>query len=139
MNGKEKLQQELTNIVIMPIQRIAQFLIEECDKDEALLQAAEAGNKTLEKCYQFIRAEAKKHAVDGAACIDETTVFRWAKEYYLKKEEPKPKAEAAPKTAEKSKAGSKKNTAKSDKKSEDPQEKPAEVIANEDPDEDWLD
>jgi hypothetical protein len=40
------------------------------------------GDKTLSQCWNYIVSEAKKHAKDGCACIDDTTVFGWCIHFF---------------------------------------------------------
>lgn len=61
------------------------------------------GKKTLQGCWGYITAEAKKQAVNGCACIEDNTVFGWAMHYFeedsIKEgEKPKPTPKTAPKT-----------------------------------------
>ena len=66
--------------------------------------------KTLQGCWSYITAEAKKQAVNGCACIEDATVYGWAIHFFeedsvteaspLKKEEVKKeqkKVESKPK------------------------------------------
>ena len=59
------------------------------------------GKKTLQGCWNYITAEAKKQAVNGCACIEDNTVFGWAMHYFEEdtiKEGATPKPKTAPKT-----------------------------------------
>jgi hypothetical protein len=40
------------------------------------------GKKTLQGCWSYITAEAKKQAVNGCACIEDNTVYGWAMHYF---------------------------------------------------------
>ena len=71
---------------------------------EVLREKINSGKKTLKDCWEYIRAEARKKAVNGCACIDDTTVFGWAVHFFeedgikpakargpVREEAPKPK------------------------------------------------
>lgn len=49
---------------------------------EILKEKINAGEKTLKDCWEFIRGEARKKAVNGCACIDDQTVFGWAIHFF---------------------------------------------------------
>ena len=49
---------------------------------EVLREKINSGKKTLKDCWEYIRAEARKKAVNGCACIDDTTVFGWAVHFF---------------------------------------------------------
>ncbi len=59
------------------------------------------GKKTLQGCWKYITSEAKKQAVNGCACIEDSTVFGWAMHYFEEdsiKEGATPKPNTTPKT-----------------------------------------
>lgn len=49
---------------------------------EVLREKINDGKKTLKDCWEYIRAEARKKAVNGCACIDDATVFGWAIHFF---------------------------------------------------------
>ena len=49
---------------------------------EVLREKINSGKKTLKDCWEYIRAEARKKAVNGCACIDDVTVFGWAMHFF---------------------------------------------------------
>lgn len=61
---------------------------------ESLVEKINNGKKTLEQCWNYIVAEAKKEAVNNCACIDDSTVFGWAVHFFeedsIQAEEQKP-------------------------------------------------
>lgn len=97
----------------------------EANASENLVQRINSGTKTLEGCWKFIVAEARKKAVKGCACIEDKVVFGWAIHYFEEDsiEEGKTYAETgvaagsetssdAPKKEEKPKAAEKPKKAK---------------------------
>lgn len=138
MKANEKIQMELMQELVMPIQRIAEHLQKQVETDEELAAAIEnKENKTLKKCYDYIVSQARSHAGGkNAVCVDDSTVFNWAREYYIKEEKPKdekPKEEK-PKT-EKKKTAPKKEAKVEEKPAEEVIDGPKEVSEDE---EDWL-
>lgn len=49
---------------------------------EILKEKINSGEKTLKECWEFIKGEARKKAVNGCACIDDQTVFGWAIHFF---------------------------------------------------------
>jgi hypothetical protein len=49
---------------------------------EDLANRINDGDKTLSQCWNYIVSEAKKHAVNGCACIDDATVFGWCIHFF---------------------------------------------------------
>ena len=49
---------------------------------DILCEKINAGEKTLKDCWEFIKGEARKLAVGGCACIDDTTVYGWAIHFF---------------------------------------------------------
>ena len=47
-----------------------------------LAERINAGAKTLAQCWNYITSEARKLAVNGCACIQDSTVFGWAIHFY---------------------------------------------------------
>lgn len=56
--------------------RVLDYL--EANASDVLAEKINTGKKTLAQCWSYITAEAKKQAVKGCACIDDSTVFGWA-------------------------------------------------------------
>lgn len=74
---KEKLKTENS------VQKeIANYLISHCKKEPALMDKIMNEKKSLNECFEYIKSEAKKHAVGNAAVIDRDTVFGWAVHYF---------------------------------------------------------
>lgn len=54
----------------------------EAHASDNLADRINAGEKTLAQCWDYIKGEAKKQAVNGCACIDDATVFGWAIHFF---------------------------------------------------------
>lgn len=72
---------------------ILQYL--EQNASEALAERINAGNHTLNECFNYIREQAKKRAVNGVAAIEDRQVYGWAIHYFEEDGQPntEPKAE----------------------------------------------
>ena len=68
--------------------------------DDNLAKGLADKGKDIHKCYEYVKAQAKKKAVNGCAMIEDAVVFGWAHHYYI---EPKEviDAELKPKSAPK--------------------------------------
>lgn len=60
--------------------RVLDYL--EANASNVLAEKINAGKKTMAQCWSYITAEAKKQAVGGCACIDDSTVFGWAIHFF---------------------------------------------------------
>ena len=60
---------------------IKRYLDEQSTKDEALRALYVPGK--IKDCFAYIKAEAKKQAKNGCAMIEDSVVFKWARDYYL--------------------------------------------------------
>lgn len=60
---------------------IKKYLDEQSTKDEAL-RALYVPAK-IKDCFAYIKSEAKKQAKNGCAMIEDSVVFKWARDYYL--------------------------------------------------------
>ena len=49
---------------------------------DALAERINTGDKTLKQCWNYIVTEAKKKAVNGCACVEDSTVFGWAIHFF---------------------------------------------------------
>lgn len=54
----------------------------EKNASEPLAEKINAGAKTLAGCWEFIRKEARKQAMNGVAVIEDAEVFGWAVHYF---------------------------------------------------------
>lgn len=48
----------------------------------ALTERINTGTKTLTQCWNYIVKEAQKAAVNGCACIEDSTVYGWAIHFF---------------------------------------------------------
>ena len=75
-------------------QIVCNYLKELCNNDEYLRNAIlEKENNSVDGMWNYIKDKAKKEAINGCACIEDNTVFSWARDYWLdiedtKQEEP---------------------------------------------------
>lgn len=54
----------------------------EANVSDELANKINNGDKTLSQCFNYIKTEAKKEAVNGCACISDATVFGWAIHFF---------------------------------------------------------
>lgn len=54
----------------------------ESNATDSLVERINAGNKTLTQCFNYIKTEAKREAINGCACISDATVFGWAMHFF---------------------------------------------------------
>ena len=54
----------------------------ESNASDSLVEKINTGNKTLTQCFNYIKTEAKKEAVNGCACISDAAVFGWAVHFF---------------------------------------------------------
>ena len=60
---------------------IKKYLDEQSTKDEAL-RALYVPAK-IKDCFAYIKSEAKKQAKNGCAMIEDSVVYKWARDYFL--------------------------------------------------------
>lgn len=71
-------------------QIVCNYLKELCNNDEYLRNAIlEKENNSVDGMWNYIKDKAKKEAIDGCACIEDNTVFSWARDYWLDVEDKK--------------------------------------------------
>lgn len=75
---------------------------------ETLIEKINAGSKTLEQCFGYIREQAQKQQTNGCAMIEDKVVYGWAIHFF---EEDDIKCESHPKASKPTSAP--KQTAKS--------------------------
>lgn len=54
----------------------------EKNASDVLIEKINSGKKTLKECWEFIKGEARKKAVNGCACVDDETVYGWAMHFF---------------------------------------------------------
>lgn len=79
MNLEEKLVSKDKQCQI-----VCNYLKELCNNDEFLRNAIlEKENNSVDGMWNYIKDKAKKEAIYGCACIEDNTVFSWARDYWL--------------------------------------------------------
>lgn len=71
--SKEKLSPQETVV--------KKYLDEQVRRDEAL-RTLYVPSK-IKNCFEYVREQAKKMAVNGCAMVEDSLVFKWARDYYL--------------------------------------------------------
>ncbi len=71
-------------------QIVCNYLKELCNNDEYLRNAIlEKENNSVDGMWNYIKDKARKEAINGCACIEDNTVFSWARDYWLDVEDKK--------------------------------------------------
>ena len=97
------------------------------DGDELLATALRSKDKNIQGCFSYVKAQARKKAVNGCAMIEDSVVYGWSHHYYIEPKEVIDK-ELAPKSAPKADTATKPTTpAKADKKAKE-KEKPVKNV-----------
>ena len=73
--------------------RVLDYLVN--NVTEVLAAKINSGKKTMSGCWEYIKNEARKKAVNGCACIEDAEVFGWAVHFF----EEDAISETAPKAA----------------------------------------
>lgn len=82
-NPVDKLKEELKNAKNKGYAKlIIEHLIKRCGEDAGFGEDVLKKEKTFEGCFDYIRNQAKKSAVNGCAAIEDETVYEWAEDYY---------------------------------------------------------
>lgn len=61
--------------------RVKQYLDDLAKTDTAF--AEKYNTDRLDDCWNYITDNAKKMAVNGCACIEDATVFKWARDFFF--------------------------------------------------------
>lgn len=99
-----KLKDAMKKVNDPSIGRVVDFLIKRINEDEGLGNDVLKDGKSLAGCWNYVKSEARKSAVNGVACIEDAQVYEWAEDYF-RNNEPDPKP--VTKTESKSKAPAK--------------------------------
>lgn len=101
---------------------------------ESLAERINNGKKTLTQCWSYIMHEARKQAVNGCACIEDSTVFGWAIHFFeedsIKAEEFNMKSSGTAKTSAKTQEEKVTEVAEQPKKAPTKKPKPKEMFVN---------
>lgn len=81
------------------MERIKAYFEEAIKTDPALAEAYKP--EKLEECWKYIISQAKKQAKNGCAMVEDSEVFKWARDFMYgdipeEEKKPEPKAEATP-------------------------------------------
>ena len=81
----EKIDDEMVNLdeKRVPALPIVNYLTEQLEGDEKLAELVNQEHKTLEKCFEFVYEQAKKHLNNSNGWIDDNEVYLMAIDYYL--------------------------------------------------------
>lgn len=77
---------------------VKKYLDEQLEKDECLRGLYVPGR--IKDCFKYITSQAKKQAVNSCAMVEDSVVYKWARDYYIEelpKEKNKKPAELPPK------------------------------------------
>ena len=91
---KEKKLSPYEQAILAEMQRRAE------GGDELLADALKNEKKTIQGCFSYVTAQARKKAVGQCAMIEDAVVYGWAHHYYIESEETIQK-ELAPKVTQK--------------------------------------
>ena len=90
---------------------VKRYLDDQAQRDDAL-RSLYVPSK-IKDCFEYVKEQAKKMAVDGCAMVEDSLVFKWARDYYLE-ELPKKASRDAVEIASKNAAEISGASAKSD-------------------------
>jgi hypothetical protein len=78
MEGIERIKVLASEIKDKPLLKIIEYLLTRTDMNDKYLNE----EKTLKQMVEFIKNNAKKHAQNGIAMIEDETVYSWAIHYF---------------------------------------------------------
>jgi predicted ABC-class ATPase len=128
----KKLTDEKDHITENPntARLIAEYLTEQCKKDESFAAKVNQGHKTLEKCNSYITQKAKDYLKSKDGGIEDKIVYGWADDYYnlddaaIEAEKKRKQEEADKRAAEvRAQAEERRKKAKAEKKKTDAEKK----------------
>lgn len=96
---------------------VKKYLDDQVRRDEAL-RTLYVPSK-IKDCFEYVREQAKKMAVNGCAMVEDSLVFKWARDYYLEELPKKASKETVEIVSEKAAATPVCETAKISEDSED--------------------
>lgn len=96
---------------------VKKYLDEQVRRDEAL-RTLYVPSK-IKDCFEYVREQAKKMAVNGCAMVEDSLVFKWARDYYLEELPKKASKETVEIVSEKAAAAPVCETAKISEDAED--------------------
>lgn len=66
--------------------KVIDFLKERAEESASFAEDVLQEGKSFNDCWEYIRDNARKQAVNGCACIDDSQVYEWAEDYYHRDE-----------------------------------------------------
>lgn len=100
LNAINKLNSELKGAKDEYKKLIVEHLVKRIKEDSGLGDDVAKDGKTLDGCMAYIKDQAKKHASNGVAVIEDAKVYEWAEDYYrsdvVEKAPAKPAAKKKP-------------------------------------------
>ena len=78
MEGIERIKVLASDIKDKPLLKIIEYLLTRTDMNDKYLNE----EKNLKQMVEFIKSNAKKHAQNGIAMIEDETVYGWAIHYF---------------------------------------------------------
>lgn len=95
LNAINKLNGEVKDTEYKKL--IVEHLVKRIKEDSGLGDDVAKDGKTLDGCMAYIKDQAKKHASNGVAVIEDAKVYEWAEDYYRSDAVEKPAAKPAAK------------------------------------------
>ena len=83
MDGIQRLAEMIKGRKDKSLIKIVNYLMTQTQMEKDFLKK----EKDLKKMMEYIRKLAKKVAINGVAMIDDETVYKWAKEFFIKSNE----------------------------------------------------
>lgn len=96
LNAINKLNGEVKDAKDKYKKLIVEHLVRRIKEDSGLGDDVAKDGKTLDGCMAYIKDQAKKHASNGVAVIEEAKVYEWAEDYYRSDAKPTEKPAAKP-------------------------------------------
>lgn len=96
LNAINKLNSELKGAKGEYKKLIVEHLVRRIKEDSGLGDDVAKDGKTLDGCMAYIKDQAKKHASNGVAVIEDAKVYEWAEDYYRSDAKPTEKPAAKP-------------------------------------------
>ena len=77
------------------VEPIITYLLGRCEEDPGFAEDVVQGDKTWNKCFEYIVSRAKKQRTGQCAAVEDRVVYEWAEDYY--RAEVKEKTDGKPK------------------------------------------
>lgn len=96
LDAVRKLNEELKEIKDPSVKWVVEYLTKRINEDEGIGDDILKEGKSLKDCWQYVRNEARKAAINGVAVIEDAKVYEWAEDYYRSEAKTKPTPAAKP-------------------------------------------